>query len=234
MFPSIHDLKETGFTGLENQGAELAGHQHESQHPFQENNSGNVVDVTSISREFNFLQPVRRDLTSTEALNLEQEERVPLESIPHMSYHRTPPPPQALRPTSGTQSQSVNGSHHDIIVRSEDAAPTGKVGFLSYWVSSEVNDVEALSRTAISLEDFEQVGLDLSWLKQRLDEAKRVNKCSDSVVFTELCESALKVVRARVRELEEGLTKAKTEMEDRLRDLPNSLGVDDYVLKDVL
>ena len=94
--------------------------------------------------------------------------------------------------------------------------------------------MEALSRAAISLEDFEQVGLDLSWLKQRLDEAKRVNKCSDSVVFMELCMSTLKVARARVRELEEGLIKAKAEVEDRSRELSNSLGVDDYILKDVV
>ena len=59
--------------------------------------------------------------------------------------------------------------------------------FIKSMSTMKVNDVEALSRTDISLEDFEQVGLDLSWLKQRLNEAKRVNKCSDSVVFTELC-----------------------------------------------
>ncbi|GFY89110.1 ubiquitin-specific protease 12 [Actinidia rufa] len=253
-------FEATGHVGLGNQGTVQVDHQDESQHPFPKNNS--------------------QDLAYTEAPNVvKEEEQVPSESTPRTSCNGIPPPPQALRPTSGTQVHPVNASLLDNIVRSEDAAPAGKVRFLSYWVSSEasfllerihglhedtftnfsmkggpmqtgvlevfasfiesmstnkVNEVEALSQAVISLEDFEQVGLDLSWLKQRLDEAKRVNKCSDSVVFMELCASNLEVARARVRELNEGLIKAKAEVEDRLRELPNSLGVDDYILKDVV
>ncbi|KAI8028921.1 hypothetical protein LOK49_LG01G00250 [Camellia lanceoleosa] len=41
---------------------------------------------------------------------------------------------------------------------------------------------DALHRAAISIEDFEQVGLNLSWLKQKLDEAKRVNKHSERFI----------------------------------------------------
>ncbi|XP_057493577.1 ubiquitin C-terminal hydrolase 13-like [Actinidia eriantha] len=249
----------TGHVGLGNQGTVQVNHQDESQHPFPKNNS--------------------QDLAYTEAPNVvKEEECVPSESTSRTSCNGIPPP-QALRPTSGTQAHPVNASLLDNIVRSEDATPAGKVRFLSYWVSSEasfllerihglhedtftnfsmkggpmqtgvlevfasfiesmstnkVNEVEALSRAVISLQDFEQVGLDLSWLKQRLDEAKRVNKCSDSVVFMELCASNLEVARARVRELHEGLIKAKAEVEVRLRELPNSLGVDDYILKDVV
>ena len=47
---------------------------------------------------------------------------------------------------------------------------------------SDVNE-DALHRAAISIEDFELVGLNLSWLKQKVDEAKRVNKHSESVNF---------------------------------------------------
>ncbi|PSR92917.1 Ubiquitin carboxyl-terminal hydrolase [Actinidia chinensis var. chinensis] len=111
--------------------------------------------------------------------------------------------------------------------------------FASFIVSmstTKVNEVneEVLRVSAISIEDFEQLGLDLSWLKQRLDEAKTLNKHSDSLVYVDLCENALKVARAKVRELEEGLARAKTDAEDMSRDLPISLGADDRLLKDVM
>ena len=111
--------------------------------------------------------------------------------------------------------------------------------FASFIVSmstTKVNEVneEVLRVSAISIEDFEQLGLDLSWLKQRLDEAKTLNKHSDSLVYVDLCENAVTVARAKVRELEEGLARAKTEAEDMSRDLPISLGADDRLLKDVM
>ncbi|XP_028116206.1 ubiquitin carboxyl-terminal hydrolase 12-like isoform X6 [Camellia sinensis] len=106
--------------------------------------------------------------------------------------------------------------------------------FIESTSNTKVHDEEALRLAAISIEDFEQVGLDLSWLKQRLDEAKRVNKHTESLTVVDLCESALKVARANVCELEESLVKAKAEVEVASRDLPKSLGVDDSVLKDVV
>ncbi|KAL7228353.1 hypothetical protein ACSBR2_007135 [Camellia fascicularis] len=106
--------------------------------------------------------------------------------------------------------------------------------FIESMSNTKVHDEEALCVAAISIEDFEQVGFDLSWLKQRLDEAKRVNKHTKSLTFVDLCESALKVARAKVRELEESLVKAKAEVEVGSRDSPKSLGVDDSVLKDVV
>ncbi|GMP22125.1 hypothetical protein CsSME_00000281 [Camellia sinensis var. sinensis] len=106
--------------------------------------------------------------------------------------------------------------------------------FIESTSNTKVHDEEALRLAAISIEDFERVGLDLSWLKQRLDEAKRVNKHTESLTVVDLCESALKVARAKVCELEESLVKAKAEVEVASRDLPKSLGVDDSVLKDVV
>ncbi|CAL5322140.1 unnamed protein product [Camellia sinensis] len=100
--------------------------------------------------------------------------------------------------------------------------------------NTKVHDEEALRLAAISIEDFEQVGLDLSWLKQRLDKVKRVIKHTESLTFVDLCESALKVARAKVRELEESLVKARAEVGVGSRDLPKSLGVDDSVLKDIV
>ncbi|KAG5549820.1 hypothetical protein RHGRI_014957 [Rhododendron griersonianum] len=98
---------------------------------------------------------------------------------------------------------------------------------------SEVNE-EALRLAAISIEDYEQVGLDLRWLKQRLEEAKGVKKHSESVNTVESCGSSLEVARAKVRELEEELAKAKAEVEAMSWDLPKSLGVNDSVLKDIV
>ncbi|KAE9447958.1 hypothetical protein C3L33_20141, partial [Rhododendron williamsianum] len=93
--------------------------------------------------------------------------------------------------------------------------------------------MKALRLAANSIEDFEQVGLDLRWLKQRLEEAKGVKKHSDGHTV-ESCTSALEVARAKVRELEEGLAKAKAEGEVMSRELPKSLGVNDAVLKDIV
>ncbi|GMP22120.1 hypothetical protein CsSME_00000279 [Camellia sinensis var. sinensis] len=106
--------------------------------------------------------------------------------------------------------------------------------FIESMSNNKVHDEEALRLAAISIEDFEQVGLDLSWLKHRLDDAKRVNKHTESLTFIDLCESALKVARAKVRELEDLLVNANAEVEIGSRDLPKSLGVDDSVLKDVV
>ncbi|KAL7228334.1 hypothetical protein ACSBR2_007116 [Camellia fascicularis] len=69
--------------------------------------------------------------------------------------------------------------------------------FIESMSNTTVHDEEALHLAAISIEDFEQVGLDLSWLKHRLDEGKRVNKHTESLTFVDLCESALKVAQAK-------------------------------------
>ncbi|KAI8556260.1 hypothetical protein RHMOL_Rhmol05G0239100 [Rhododendron molle] len=122
--------------------------------------------------------------------------------------------------------------------------------FISSLSSTKVNELneEALRLAANSIEDFEQVGLDLRWLKQRLEEAKDVKKHSDSVITVESCTSALEVARAtvdsctsalevaraKVRELEDGLAKAKLEGEVMSRELPKSLGGNDSVLKDIV
>ncbi|KAG5549824.1 hypothetical protein RHGRI_014961 [Rhododendron griersonianum] len=122
--------------------------------------------------------------------------------------------------------------------------------FIASMSSTKVNELneEALRLAANSIEDFEQVGLDLRWLKQRLEEAKVVKKHSESVntvesctsalevarATVESCTSALEVARAKVRELEEGLAKAKAEGEVMSRELPKSLGVNDAVLKDIV
>ncbi|XP_058213102.1 MATH domain and coiled-coil domain-containing protein At3g58270-like isoform X2 [Rhododendron vialii] len=116
--------------------------------------------------------------------------------------------------------------------------------------STKVNELneEALQLAANSTEDFEQVGLDLRWLKQRLEEAKVVKKHSESINTVESCTSALEVARAtvdsctsalevaraKVRELEDGLARAKLEGEVMSRELPKSLGVNDSVLKDIV
>ncbi|KAE9447951.1 hypothetical protein C3L33_20143, partial [Rhododendron williamsianum] len=122
--------------------------------------------------------------------------------------------------------------------------------FIASMSSTKVNELneEALRLAANSIEDFEQVGLDLRWLKQRLEEAKVVKKHSDSVNTVESCKSALEVARttvdsctsalevarAKVLELEDGLAKAKLEGEVMSRELPKSLGVNDSVLKDIV
>lgn len=105
--------------------------------------------------------------------------------------------------------------------------------FIVSMLSTKVNEAneEAL---AVTIEDFEQVGLDLRWLKQRLEEAKMVKKHSESVNTVESCVTALEVARAKVRELEEGLTKAKLEVEVMSREVPKSVGVNDSILKDIV
>ncbi|KAE9447954.1 hypothetical protein C3L33_20145, partial [Rhododendron williamsianum] len=108
--------------------------------------------------------------------------------------------------------------------------------FVESMSMTMVNEVQedVLRQATLSIEDFEQVGLELSWLKKRLEEAKKANKHAESLVYVDLCETALKVGRAKVRELEEGLVKAKAELEDCSTDLPNSLAVNDYLLLDVV
>ncbi|XP_058214997.1 ubiquitin C-terminal hydrolase 12-like isoform X2 [Rhododendron vialii] len=108
--------------------------------------------------------------------------------------------------------------------------------FVESMSTTKVNEVQedVLKQATLSIEDFEQVGLELSWLKKRLEEAKKANKQAESLVYVDLCETALKVGRAKVRELEEGLVRAKAELEDCSTDLPNSLAVNDYLLLDVV
>ncbi|KAG5549839.1 hypothetical protein RHGRI_014967 [Rhododendron griersonianum] len=108
--------------------------------------------------------------------------------------------------------------------------------FIETMSTTKVYEVqeEVLRRATVSVKDFEQVGLELSWMKKRLETAKKVNKCTESRIYVDLCETALKVGRAKVRELEEGLVKAKTELEDWSTDLPNSLAANDYLLMDVV
>ncbi|KAH7866535.1 hypothetical protein Vadar_021651 [Vaccinium darrowii] len=108
--------------------------------------------------------------------------------------------------------------------------------FVESMLTTKVNEVneEALRQDFISVKEFEQVGLDLSWLKQRLEEVKLVNKLSESLIFVESCESSLKLARAKVRELEEVLARAKAELEVMWMESPKSLGVNDPVLEGVL
>ncbi|KAG5549845.1 hypothetical protein RHGRI_014971 [Rhododendron griersonianum] len=108
--------------------------------------------------------------------------------------------------------------------------------FVDSMITTKVNEVneEALRQDFTSVKEFEQVGLDLSWLKQRLEEAKLVNKLSESLIFVESCESSLKQAQAKVCELKEELARAKAEVEVMLRESPKSLGVNDPVLEGVL
>ncbi|KAH7841906.1 hypothetical protein Vadar_020808 [Vaccinium darrowii] len=124
---------------------------------------------------------------------------------------------------------------------------SGKVRFLSCWVNDASE--EALELAAVSIEFFEREGLDLRWLKERLGEAKTVKKYSELVNTVDSCGNALEVARgdlqvarcafevalAKVRELEEGLANAKAEVEVMSsRELPKSVGVNDFVLKDIV
>ncbi|KAE9447937.1 hypothetical protein C3L33_20150, partial [Rhododendron williamsianum] len=108
--------------------------------------------------------------------------------------------------------------------------------FVDSMITTKVNEVneEALRQDFTSVKEFEQVGLDLSWLKQRLEEAKLVNKLSESLIFVESCESSLKRAQAEVCELKEVLARAKAEVEVMSRESPKSLGVNDPVLGGVL
>ncbi|CAL5322107.1 unnamed protein product [Camellia sinensis] len=94
----------------------------------------------------------------------------------------------------------------------------------------EVNE-EALR---VAVKDFEHVGLDLSWLKQRLDQAKMVNKHSELLASIDSYEKTIEHTRAKLRELKEGLAKAKAEAEVSVRDLPKSLGVNDSFFEGLL
>ncbi|KAI8556261.1 hypothetical protein RHMOL_Rhmol05G0239200 [Rhododendron molle] len=69
--------------------------------------------------------------------------------------------------------------------------------FIASMSSTKVNE-EALQLAANSVEDFEQVGLDLRWLKQRLEQAKGGEKTLRVGHTVEACTSALEVARATV------------------------------------
>ncbi|XP_058215005.1 uncharacterized protein LOC131326286 isoform X2 [Rhododendron vialii] len=108
--------------------------------------------------------------------------------------------------------------------------------FIESMSTTKVNEVQedVLRQATLAIKDFEHVGLELSWLKKRLEEAKKANKRAESLIDMDLCETALKVGRAKVRELEEGLVKAKAKLENWSTDLPNSLAANDYLLRDVV
>ncbi|KAI8028925.1 Ubiquitin carboxyl-terminal hydrolase 12 [Camellia lanceoleosa] len=74
---------------------------------------------------------------------------------------------------------SIRGSNLQTILLESFAS------FIESMSTIRVSDVNeaAMHRAAISIKDFELVGLNLSWLKQKLDEAERVNKHSESVNF---------------------------------------------------
>ncbi|CAL5322108.1 unnamed protein product [Camellia sinensis] len=222
-----------------------------------DNNSGDVdADITGISGgEVSLLESVRQDVAppvgkeANRVLGLSEVTPVgDTFAIIQAGVHAS----------TGQTSNNIRG--HNTLLK--NAVLDSKVNFLSYRVSSEaflvlerihnlhndtfikfsikvstirVSDVneDTLHRAAISIKDFELVGLNLSWLKQKLDDAKRVNKHSESFNFVEFYESTLQVAQAKVRKLEGGLANAKAELEIRSRDSPKSLGVDDYVLMDV-
>ncbi|KAL7228357.1 hypothetical protein ACSBR2_007139 [Camellia fascicularis] len=101
--------------------------------------------------------------------------------------------------------------------------------FASFIESMSTTKICEVNKEAlcVAVKDFEHVGLDLSWLKQRLDQAKMVNKRSELLASIDSYEKTIEHTRAKLRELKEGLAKAKAEVEVSVRDLPKSLGVND-------
>ncbi|KAE9447938.1 hypothetical protein C3L33_20151, partial [Rhododendron williamsianum] len=166
------------------------------------------------------------------------------------SNDATPPPAGKVRFLSYWVSseaslllEKIHGLHNDTFVKFSVTSRFMQTGvlesfalFVESMLTTKVNEVneEALRQAFISVKEFEQVGLDLSWLKRRLEEAELVNKLSDSRIFVESCETSLKWARAKVRELKEVLARAKEEVELMSRESPESLGVNDPVLEGVL
>ncbi|KAI7979571.1 Ubiquitin carboxyl-terminal hydrolase 12 [Camellia lanceoleosa] len=133
-----------------------SGCQEESQHPSQDNNTGNVeVDTTAISgEEVSSVESVWQGLVLTEAPSVDKEaSRVHSESTLCTSFSGTSPPQQAAQPILGTQGSSEAtpvgatstitqaGGHASSGQASDNAkgCNIGKVRFLSYWVSSEAS-----------------------------------------------------------------------------------------------
>ncbi|XP_058216224.1 ubiquitin C-terminal hydrolase 13-like isoform X1 [Rhododendron vialii] len=166
------------------------------------------------------------------------------------SNDATPPPAGKVRFLSYWVSseaslllEKIHGLHKDTFVKFSVTSRFMQTGvlesfalFVESMLTTKVNEVneEALSQAFISVKEFEQVGLDLLWLKRRLEEAELVNKLSDSRIFVESCETSLKWARAKVRELKEVLARAKEEVELMSRESPESLGVNDPVFEGVL
>ncbi|XP_058215957.1 ubiquitin C-terminal hydrolase 13-like isoform X1 [Rhododendron vialii] len=166
------------------------------------------------------------------------------------SNSATPPPAGKVRFLSYWVSseaslllEKIHGLHKDTFVKFSVTSRFMQTGvlesfalFVESMLTTKVNEVneEAICQAFISVKEFEQVGLDLSWLKRRLEEAELVNKLSDSRIFVESCETSLKWARAKVHELKEVLARAKEEVELMSRESPESLGVNDPVLEGVL
>ncbi|KAF5938223.1 hypothetical protein HYC85_025729 [Camellia sinensis] len=87
--------------------------------------------------------------------------------------------------------------------------------FASFIESMSTTRICEVNKEAlcVAVKDFEHVGLDLSWLKQRLDQAKMVNKRSELLASIDSYEKTIEHTRAKLRELKEGLAKAKAEVE---------------------
>ncbi|KAI8028919.1 Ubiquitin carboxyl-terminal hydrolase 12 [Camellia lanceoleosa] len=90
--------------------------------------------------------------------------------------------------------------------------------FASFIESMSTTKICEVNKEAlcVAVKDFEHVGLDLSWLKQRLDQAKMVNKRSELLASIDSYEKTIEHSRAKLRELKEGLAKAKAEAEHLL------------------
>ncbi|KAL7252611.1 hypothetical protein ACSBR1_007224 [Camellia fascicularis] len=108
--------------------------------------------------------------------------------------------------------------------------------FASFIESMSTTKICEVNKEAlcVAVKDFEHVGLDLSWLKQRLDQAKMVIKHSELLASIDSYEKTIEHTRAKLRELKEGLAKAKAEVEVSVRDLPKSLGVNDSFFEGLL
>ncbi|KAL6952176.1 ubiquitinyl hydrolase 1 [Sarracenia purpurea var. burkii] len=252
---TVHNSQDsktaTGYVGLESLEPEQGSREEESHHPSQDNNSESVADVTGITASF--LQDSREATPEANAStipgagdhasscqvsgcsNVCPVYEPPAGKVEFLSYRVSPEASLVLK--------RIHDHHNATFIKFSMTSPILQTSLLESFASfidsmtaTKVNEVnnEALRLAILSIEDFEQVGLDLSWLKQRLDEAKRVNKLSESLVSVKSYESAVTVARAKVRELEEGLAKAKAEMEVMSRALCNSLGLNDTLLKDVV
>ncbi|KAH7867380.1 hypothetical protein Vadar_032741 [Vaccinium darrowii] len=223
---SDNSKKETG---------ENDGHKVEFQLPSCDTSSENVeVDITGTS------PPPQSNLQSTlgseiSSVDGSSEATATAGKVRFLSYWVSSEAFQLLEKIQGLHTGtfvkfSMKGQALQTVILESFAS------FIVSMSSTKVNEAneEALGLAAVSIEDFEQVGLDLRWLKQRLEEAKMVKKHSKSVNTVESCGTALEVARAKVRELEEGLAKAKLEVEVMSREVPKSVGVNDSILKDIV
>ncbi|KAI8556254.1 hypothetical protein RHMOL_Rhmol05G0238400 [Rhododendron molle] len=212
---------------------ENGNHEEESQLPSRDNSSGKLeADITETSPQSTLQSTLGSQIAFVDGSS---EVTATAGKVRFLSYWVSSEAFQLLEKIQGLHKGtfvkfSMKGQALQTVLLESFAS------FIDSMSSTKVTEVneEALQLAAISIDDYERVGLDLRWLKQRLEEAKGVKKHSESVNTVESCGISLEVARAKVRELEEGLAKAKAEVEAMSRDLPKSLGVNDSVLKDIV